>query len=134
MRGAFVAATTLCVAFATRGAMGANRPVIEVLHFVGAHDGFIAGEFQRHFLWLGLKGGVIGGAAAMLIFAVAGFAADWFRGTAAEEQLTALFGGFGLGAPGYAAIGGLIVLIAAVTAGTSRVTVYRTLASIDETH
>ena len=127
-----IAATTLCVAFATRGAMAANRPVIEVLHFVGAHDGFIAGEFQRHFLWLGLKGGVIGGAAAMLIFAIAGFTADWFRGTAAEDQLTALFGGFGLGAAGYGAIAGLIVLIAAVTAGTSRVTVYRTLASIDE--
>jgi cell division transport system permease protein len=127
-----LAATMLSVAFATRGAMAANRPVIEVLHFVGARDGFIAGEFQRHFLWLGLKGGVAGGAAAMLLFAVAGFLADWFKATPAEEQLTALFGGFGLGPAGYAAIAGLIVLIAIVTAATSRLTVYRTLASIDE--
>jgi cell division transport system permease protein len=126
-----VAATMLSVTFATRGAMAANRPVIEVLHFVGARDGFIAGQFQRHFLWLGLKGGALGGGAAMLLFAIAGFLVDWFKGTAGEEQLAALFGGFGLGAAGYGAIAGLIVLIAVVTAGTSRLTVYRTLASLE---
>jgi len=125
-----VAATMLSVAFATRGAMAANRPVIEVLHFVGARDGFIAGQFQRHFLWLGLKGGLVGGSAAMLLFALAAFLADWLKGSPGEEQLAALFGGFGLGAAGYGSILGLIVLIAAVTAGTSRLTVYRTLASI----
>ena len=51
-----LAATVLSVAFATRGAMATNRPIIEVLHFVGAEDGFIAGQFQRHFLLLGLQG------------------------------------------------------------------------------
>ena len=51
------AATMLSVAFATRGAMAANRPIVEVLHFIGATDGFIAGQFQRHFLVLGLEGG-----------------------------------------------------------------------------
>src|SRR5947199_94086 len=79
-----VAATMLSVTFATRGAMAANRPVIEVLHFVGARDGFIAGQFQRHFLWLGLKGGAVGGGAAMLLFAIAGLLGDWFKGTAGE--------------------------------------------------
>ena len=52
-----IAATMLSVTFATRGAMATNRPVIEVLHFVGAKNGFIAGHFQRHFLLLGLQGG-----------------------------------------------------------------------------
>jgi cell division transport system permease protein len=126
-----LAATVLSVTFATRGAMATNKTVIEVLHFVGARDGFIAGQFQRHFLWLGLKGGALGGGAAMLLFAIAGFLVDWFKGTAGEEQLAALFGGFGLGAAGYGAIAGLIVLIAVVTAGTSRLTVYRTLASLE---
>ena len=51
----------LSVTFATRGAMAANRPIVEVLHFIGANDGFIAGQFQRHFLVLGLEGGLIGG-------------------------------------------------------------------------
>jgi cell division transport system permease protein len=126
-----VAATMLSVAFATRGAIAANRPVIEVLHFVGARDGFIAGQFQRHFLWLGLRGGVIGGTGAMLLFGAAALLADWLKGSPGEEQLAALFGGFDLGFAGYGAIVGLIVLIAAVTAGTSRLTVYRTLAAIE---
>jgi cell division transport system permease protein len=64
-----LAATMLSVMFATRGAMSTNRQIIEVLFVVGAKAGFIAGEFQRHFLLLGLKGGAMGGAAAMLLFA-----------------------------------------------------------------
>ena len=60
-----IAATVLSVTFATRGAMATNKTVIEVLHFVGAKNGFIAGHFQRHFLMLGLEGGAIGGGAAV---------------------------------------------------------------------
>jgi cell division transport system permease protein len=124
-------ATMLSVTFATGGAMAANRPIIEVLHFVGAKDGFIAGQFQRHFLLLGLTGGIIGGAAAMLLFLAAGFLGDRFTGTAGEDQVAALFGSFSIGIAGYAAIVGLVVLIAVVTAGASRLTVYRTLGSIE---
>jgi cell division transport system permease protein len=122
-----LAATTLSVTFATRGAMATNRPIIEVLHFVGAKDGFIAVQFQRHFLLLGLEGGAIGGVAAMVLFAVAGLVGDWFLGTASQDQVAALFGTFAIGAAGYGSIVVLIVLIGVVTAGTSRLTVYRTL-------
>jgi cell division transport system permease protein len=126
-----LAATVLSVTFATSGAMAANRPIIEVLHFVGARDGFIAAQFQRHFLLLGLTGGVIGGVAAMLLFLAAGYLGDWFKGTAGEGQVAALFGSFAIGLEGYGAMAGLIVLIGVVTAGTSRLTVYRTLGSIE---
>jgi cell division transport system permease protein len=115
-------ATVLSVTFATGGAMAANRRIIEVLHFVGAKDGFIAGQFQRHFLLLGLTGGIIGGGAAMLLFLAAGFLGDRFTGTAGEDQVAALFGSFSIGIAGYAAIAGLAVLIAVVTAGASRLT------------
>jgi cell division transport system permease protein len=125
------AATMLSVAFATRGAMATNRPIVEVLHFVGAKDSFIAGEFQRHFLALGLYGGVIGGCAAISLFALASFATEWFRATPEREQIAALFGTLSLGRDGYAAVIGQIVLIAAVTAITSRLTVHRTLKSIE---
>src|SRR6185437_11490963 len=60
-----IIATIISVSFATRGAMAANRPIVEVLHFVGAGDRYIANRFQRHFLRLGLEGGVIGGGIAM---------------------------------------------------------------------
>jgi cell division transport system permease protein len=125
-----LAATMLAVTFATRGAMAANRAIIEVLHFVGATDGFIAGQFQRHFLVLGLKGGALGGGSAMMLFALAGFLGDRL-GTVGESQGSGLFGSFAISIEGYGAVIGLIVLVAALTAATSGLTVYRTLGSIE---
>ncbi len=129
--GLVLVATMLSVTFATRGAMSTNRPIVEVLHFVGARHGFIAGEFQRHFLLLGFKGGAIGGGMAIAGFALAAVLGNWFQGTAGQNQIGALFGTFSLGAKGYTAVIALVILIAAVTAVTSRITVHRTLAAIE---
>jgi cell division transport system permease protein len=126
-----IAATVLSVTFATRGAMATNKTVIEVLHFIGAKNGYVAGHFQRHFLLLGLEGGAIGGGAAIVLFALAGLITRWFAGSAGGEQTSALFGTFSIGLGGYVAVLGQIVLIALVTALTSRQTVNRTLESID---
>jgi cell division transport system permease protein len=126
-----IAATMLSVTFATRGAMATNKPVIEVLHFVGAKNGFIAGHFQRHFLLLGFEGGAIGGGGAIALFAFAGVISRWFAGSAGGEQTAALFGSFSIGISGYVAVLAQVVLIALVTALTSRHTVNRTLESIE---
>ena len=122
------AAMVLSVAFATRGAMATNKAVIEVLHFVGAKNGFIARHFQHHFLMLGLQGGAIGGGAAIVVFVAAAMISHWFVGS---DQGSALFGSFSIGLAGYAAVLGQVVLIAIVTAWTSRHTVNSTLESID---
>ena len=124
-------ATVLSVTFATRGTMATNRPIVEVLHFIGAKDSFIAGQFQSHFLVLGLQGGALGGVGALFVLALAGFVGDQFVGTAAAAQTAALFGTFSLGIAGYAAVLGQIVLVAAVTAATSRQVVNQTLATIE---
>jgi cell division transport system permease protein len=126
-----LAATMLSVTFATRAAMAANRPVIEVLHFIGARDGFIAGQFQRHFLGLGLKGGAIGGGAAIVLFAAAEFISDRLLATAGGDQVAALFGRFSIGPFGYAAVLAQIALISGVTVWTCRHTVNRTLGTIE---
>jgi cell division transport system permease protein len=126
-----LAATVLSVSFATRGAMATNKIVIEVLHFVGAKNGFIAGHFQRHFLMLGLQGGAIGGGAAMLLFLLASGLSRWFAGSAGGDQTSAMFGSFSIGMSGYIAVLGQVLLIALVTALTSRQTVNRTLEMID---
>jgi cell division transport system permease protein len=126
-----VVATMLSVTFATRGAMATNKPVIEVLHFVGAKNGYIANLFQRHFLLLGLQGGAIGGGMAIVLFALAGLVGNWMSGTALGDQTAALFGTFSIGIVGYVAVIGQIVFIAGVTAVTSRQTVNRTLETID---
>ena len=111
------AATVLSVAFATRGAMATNKAVIEVLHFVGAKNGFIAQHFQHHFLVLGLQGGAIGGGAAIVVFLAATMISHWLVD---GDQGSALFGSFSIGLAGYAAVLGQVVLIAVVTAWTSR--------------
>jgi cell division transport system permease protein len=123
-------ATVLSVTFATRGAMATNRQVIEVLHFIGAKNSFIAGHFQRHFLLLGLQGGAIGGGLALLLFALADLANGWLLMSPGGTELTALFGSFSIGLAGYAAVLAQIVLTALVTAATSRRTVNRTLETV----
>jgi cell division transport system permease protein len=126
-----VAVTVLSVTFATRGAMATNRTTIEVLHYVGATDSFVANQFQRHFLFLGLKGGVIGGGAAMALFGILQAADAWLIGRPGGEQAAALFGSLAIGPAGYVAMLVVIVLMALVTAVTSRRTVGHTLESIE---
>src|SRR5258708_7485181 len=92
-----LAATVLSVTFATRGAIASNRPVVEVLHFVGAKEAYIASQFQRHFLGLGLRGGALGGIAAMLCLILAGRVSDLLGGSAGEAEAAALFGHFSMG-------------------------------------
>lgn len=53
-------ATFAIVIYATQSGLQAHREIVEVVHMIGARDVFIASEFQRHFLWLGLRGGMIG--------------------------------------------------------------------------
>ena len=125
------AVTVLSVTFATRGTMATNRPIVEVLHYVGATDSFVSGQFQRHFLVLGFKGGAIGGALAILLFGLVEAANSWLAGTAGGDEIAGLFGNLSIGMTGYLAILLQIVLMALVTAFASRWTVNRTLASID---
>jgi cell division transport system permease protein len=130
MLGLMLIAMILSVTFATRGAMATNRTTVEVLHFVGARDRYIARQFQRHFLLLGLKGGLIGGGIAIALFVLAQFTVERFMGSAGGEEIAALFGSFSLGHLGYGMIALQIVIAAGVTAATSRAVVNRTLATV----
>lgn len=122
-----VLATVLAVVFATRGTMASNREIVDVLHFIGASNSFIAGEFQGRFLALGFRGGLLGGVGAVLfLFLVAG-AAGSIAPDAASAQLGFLFGRFSLGLDGITGIIAVVPVIAALTAITSRLTVRRFL-------
>ena len=126
-----IVATIISVSFATRGAMSANRPIVEVLHFVGAGDRYIAGRFQRHFLRLGLEGGLIGGGLAMLAFGFSESIAGWFSGTAVGDQFAALLGTFSLRPSGYLVLAVQAILIGVITAYASRRTLFATLNEIE---
>ena len=46
------------VIFVTRTGLALHRDTIEVLHLIGAKDGYIARQFERHAMRLCLKGGI----------------------------------------------------------------------------
>lgn len=126
-----MAATVLTVVFATRGAMAGNKNVIEVLHFVGAEQGYIAAQFQKHFLLLGLKGALVGGVLAFITFMFIGWWASRNVADPSADQVAALFGTFSVGLGGYVGTLVLIFVIALLTALTSRLTVLRHVGTLD---
>ena len=129
--GLVFAATALSVIFATRGAMAGNRDVIEVLHFVGAEDIYIANQFQRHFLALGLKGAAIGGAAATIFLFTASLISGAQGPTPEEAQIRSLFGNFAIDWSGMVAALLTVIATGLLIAVTARLTVYATLRKID---
>jgi len=122
-----VVAMAIAVASATSSAVATNREIVEVLHIVGAADSYIAREFQLRFQALGLRGALLGGAAALAFFALAQFLARRFAQTPGGDQMAAIFGDFGLGARGFAIILVLSAAIAILTGVLSRATVVRHL-------
>lgn len=124
-------ATMLSVSFATRGAVATNRAIVEVLNFVGARDSFVASTFQRHFLAVGLKGGLIGGAAAAFLFAVTGILPGLLSWIPGADEAALLTGQFALDRQGYLGIAGIVVLVALATTLASRITVRWTLREIE---
>lgn len=122
-----ITAMALAISFATHGAMAGNKEIIEVLHFVGASDQFISKQFQYRFLWLGLRGGLVGAGAASLMFVIAGVLSRRLAATPSGEQLEALFGSFSIGWLGYSTIALIAVLSAALSGQTSRMIVFRRL-------
>lgn len=63
---------TALVIFATRSVLDANREVIEVLHLVGAQDGFIARAVKGRFLRSGFLAGLLGTIGGIATFAILG--------------------------------------------------------------
>jgi len=124
-----VVATVLAIIFATRGTMASNREIVDVLHFIGASNSFIAGEFQGRFLSIGFRGGIVGGVGALVFFLVVGLTGNVVP-QEANAQLGVLFGRFALGLDGIIGIAAVVPVIAALTAITSRLTVRRFLTEL----
>ncbi len=122
-----IAAMTIAIGFATRGAVAANREIIEVLHFVGASDRFIAGEFETHFRNIGFRGALMGGASAGGFFLAAATLSRWLADSPGGAQITAMFGAFAIGPSGYAALIVIGAVVTVLTGLVSRAIVFRHL-------
>jgi cell division transport system permease protein len=90
----------------------------------------VAREFQRHFLLLGLKGGLGGALVAVILFGLVGLMMRAVGTPADGNEVSALFGSFTVGPDGYFGALGLAIVIAVLTAVTSRLTVFRYLAEV----
>lgn len=123
-------ATTAVIVSATRSALSSNREIVEVLHFVGATDRFIAREFEKHFLTLGIRAGLVGALCAMATFLVLPTVLGLVGGGAVTlAEIQRLIGAGALDIQGYVLLGIVVIVIAALCMLTSRFGVYRILNS-----
>ena len=131
--GLVAAATVAVIISATRSAMASNREVIEVLHLIGASDGFIAGEFERHFLGLGLRASLVGAVGAALVFLLLPlFMHMMGGGLVAAAETRRLFGAGALDFAGYLLFLLVVIVVAGLCMITSRLGVIRVLRKYDQ--
>jgi cell division transport system permease protein len=123
-------AMVLVVSFVTQGTMAENSEVINVLHYVGAENIYIAKEFQVHFLMLGLRGGALGGFATMMLFFTIDKSFEFWAHGPEGEQLVAFLGQPSLTFLGYVSIACVAALAGFLTAFVCRVIVIRHLNKI----
>jgi cell division transport system permease protein len=81
------AASIATVIFTTRAGLAVHRDVIELLHMMGARDGYVARQFEREALRLGLGGGLVGLALAGITIWGLGHAADAMAVLGEEAKL-----------------------------------------------
>jgi cell division transport system permease protein len=121
---ASVAATVIAVA--TRAGLSSRREAIEIVHLLGATDGYIAGRFSTRATLLAMLGGAAGALVALPVMLVlANLAAPLAGGTAQaiapSDLLTAL------PAPLWLALPSLPLTAAAIGCLTAQITVRRWL-------
>jgi cell division transport system permease protein len=122
------AATIAIIVSATRSAMASNREIIEVLHFVGANERFISREFERHFLGLGVRAGLVGAVAAALVFLLLPLVMHMIQGDiVTSAEMRRLLGSGELDLPGYLLCALVVVVVASLCMVTSRLGVMRVL-------
>lgn len=122
------AATTAIIVSATKSSMASNREIVEVLHFVGANDRFIAREFEKHFLRLGIRAGFVGAALAAFVFIAMPLVLEVLGGgPVMMAEMHRLIGTGSLDTAGFVLLGIVVVIISALCMLTSRFGVYRIL-------
>jgi len=121
-------ATTAIIISATKSSMASNRDIVEVLHFVGATDRFIAREFEKHFLRLGVRAGLVGAVLSLIVFlSMPTIVQILGGGSITLSELHRLVGSGALDTAGYVLLGMVVVVVAALCMLTSRFGVFRIL-------
>ncbi len=117
--GLIAAASVLIVVFSTRAGLLVHKDSIEILHMIGAHDRYIARQFQTRALRLGSYGAGVGALLSLLTLAIMGY-----LGSGIEDQLLPRFH---LVLVDWAIIIAMPLLAILITTVTARLTVLRVL-------
>jgi cell division transport system permease protein len=112
-------ATAGAVILTTRAGLASQLEAVELLHLMGARDSYIARQYASEALGLGLRGGLLGLAGAILAIVAVGMAVDAADPLMVPHQR--------LGALGWALLVLLPVLSALLARMTARRTVMRAL-------
>lgn len=110
------------IVFVTRTGLAIHRNVIELLHLIGAQDPYVARQFERHALWLGLRGGVIGLALAAATVVLIGYLV--------QSSQTGLLPSLSFAVWEWLALAVLPLLTAMIAMVTARWTVMRNLSRL----
>ena len=118
------------VIFATRTVLDANRPVVDVLHLVGAKDNYISHQIDNRFLKTGLWAGLIGVILGLITFLLLGLTGAEGGGGVADASRSLLFAPLPVSMWSYAIL--LMVPVAAtlICLITSRITLIRMLRNV----
>lgn len=117
--GLIGAVAVAAVVFAASAGFAVHRSEVELLHVLGASDGYVAGQFQRHMLRLALVGGGAGALLALgTLAAMDRVAAGMQAALLPDLELAAIQWAMLLVVPAAAAL---------LAAATARITVLRAL-------
>lgn len=110
-------AAVATVVFATRTGLAIHNDVVELLHLMGAQDGYVARQFQGRAFWLGLVGGLIGTLLAAVTLALLGYLAGRIEASLLPPLALSPFQ--------WAALAAIAPGAALISMMTARLTVYR---------
>ncbi len=115
------------VVFATRAVLQANRPVVELLHLVGARNSYIARQIDGRFLRSGLLSGFMGVFMGLLTFLLLGMTGVEAGNGFAAASRSLLFASPDIAIWSYGVLFAVPVAATAICLVTSRVTLLRRL-------
>jgi cell division transport system permease protein len=117
------------VIFAARSVLDANREVVDVLHLVGAKDGYIARQIDRRFMISGFTAGLMGIALALLTFLGLGLSGNVESNSVAAASYSLLFAPIGTSFWTYGALLVVPIVATSIALLSARLTLMRMLKS-----
>jgi cell division transport system permease protein len=118
------------VVFATRAVLQANRPVVELLHLVGARNSYIARQIDGRFLRTGLLSGFMGVGMGLLTFLLLGMTGVQGSDGFAAASRNLLFASPEVAIWSYSVLFAVPVAATLICLITSRVTLMRRLGGV----